>query len=87
MRTQFAVGCNLRRKLKLSQFIVPTGKYFGCATKVLSQTEHHLPTLRAVLSHSQLIAMFIRAGTFTLGTKIGQGIWFCQLDTLCRSND
>jgi hypothetical protein len=48
IRTECALGCNLRRKLNLSQFIVPTGKYFGCATEVLSATKHHLLTLRAV---------------------------------------
>jgi len=48
MRKECALGCNPRRKLNLSQFIVPTPKYFGCATKVLSATKHHLLTLRAV---------------------------------------
>ena len=55
IRTESALRCNLRRQLNLSQFIVQTATCFGCATKVLSATKHHL----LFVSLSQLIVMFI----------------------------
>jgi len=42
----WAATCAAKRT-NLSLFIVPTGKHFGCATKVPSGTKHHSPTLWA----------------------------------------